>query len=152
MLQFSYIYRYEDDEDENEDMMMTTKMILVVVMTVVVAVAVAVMVMVMVMMIILYVKFTTWSLYDSCDHHYSILIRLRKFQTTSLISLSQIAWILNLILHWRNSLSKLHSVAFDQKKVLATLVQSVPCEFGVQPKWICLKIWYPNSSWLSSPV
>ena len=76
--------------------MMTTKMMLVVVMMmVVVAVAVAV----MVMMIILYFKFTTWSLYDSCDHHYSILIRLRKFQTTSLISLFQIAWILNLILH-----------------------------------------------------
>ena len=77
--------------------MMTTKMMLVVVMMAVVAVAVAVMV--MVMMIILYVKFTTWSLYDSCDHHYSILIRLRKFQTTSLISLSQIAWILKSILH-----------------------------------------------------
>ena len=77
---------------------MTTKMMLVVVMMMVV-VAVAVAVMVMVMMIILYFKFTTWSLYDSCDHHYSILIRLRKFQTTSLISLFQIAWILNLILH-----------------------------------------------------
>ena len=72
--------------------MMTTKMMLVVMMVVAVAVAV----MVMVMMIILYVKFTTCSLYDSCDHHYSILIRLRKFQTPSLISLSQIAWILNL--------------------------------------------------------